>query len=240
MSAMPVISEITAREILDSRGNPTVEADVLLSNGVTGRAAVPIGASAGEHEAVKLGDGDTHRYGGKGVQHAVRNVEDLIAPALKGCDVTDQLGIDSAMIELHGTPHKSKIGANAMLAVALAVARAGAQSIGVPLYRYLGGPIARVMPVPMLNVLNGGAHATNTVDFQEFMIVPVGGETFTDALCIGAEVFHALKKVLLKRKLATGVGDEGGFAPDLRDDEEALKVIIEAIEAGGQLSFEQH
>src|SRR4051812_44821813 len=231
--AMVTISDIKAREILDSRGNPTVEADVILSNGVMGRAAVPSGASTGEHEAVELRDGDAERYGGKGVQNAVQNVEETICPALNGRDPTDQLGIDSAMIELDGTPNKSNLGANAILAVSLGVARAAAQTVNLPLYRYLGGPLARVMPVPMMNIINGGAHATNTVDFQEFMIVPVGAESFSDALRMGAEVFHALKKVLVKRKLATGVGDEGGFAPDLRDDEEAIKVILEAIDAAG-------
>jgi enolase len=230
---MITITEIKAREILDSRGNPTVEADVICSNGIMGRAAVPRGASTGEHDAVELRDGDSHRYNGKGVQHAVQNVEDTIAPALAGRDVTDQLGIDSAMIELDGTPNKSSLGANAILAVSLAAARAGARCSNLPLYRYLGGPLARVMPVPMMNILNGGAHATNTVDFQEFMIVPIGAETFADALCMGTEVFHALKKVLAGRKLATSVGDEGGFAPDLRDDEEALKVILEAIDKAG-------
>jgi enolase len=230
---MDTISQIKAREILDSRGNPTVEADVILSSGIVGRAAVPSGASTGEHEAVELRDGDTHRYGGKGVQRAVQNVEETIAPALAGRDVTDQLGIDTVMIELDGTPNKSHLGANAILAVSLAAARAGAQSVKLPLYRYLGGPLARVMPVPMMNVLNGGAHAANTVDLQEFMIVPVGAETFADALCMGAEVFHALKKVLSSRKLSTGVGDEGGFAPDLKDDEEAIKMLLEAIDAAG-------
>jgi enolase len=230
---MVTISEIKAREIVDSRGNPTVEADVFLSNGIMGRAAVPSGASTGEHEAVELRDGDTDRYLGKGVQNAVQNVEETIAPALKGHDPIDQLGIDSAMIELDGTPNKSNLGANAILSVSLAAARAAASSVGLPLYRYLGGPLARVMPVPMMNILNGGAHATNTVDFQEFMIVPVGAESFAEALRMGTEVFHSLKKVLVKRKLATGVGDEGGFAPDLRDDEEAIKVILEAIDAAG-------
>jgi enolase len=230
---MVTIIDIKAREIIDSRGNPTVEADVILSNGVMGRAAVPSGASTGEHEAVELRDGDAGRYGGKGVQNAVQNVEETICPALKGFDPTDQLGIDSAMIELDGTPNKSNLGANAILAVSLGAARAAAQTVGLPLYRYLGGPLARVMPVPMMNIINGGAHATNTVDFQEFMIVPVGAESFSDALRMGAEVFHCLKKVLVKRKLATGVGDEGGFAPDLRDDEEAIKVILEAIDAAG-------
>ena len=230
---MSQIVDIHAREILDSRGNPTVEADVLLEDGTMGRAAVPSGASTGEHEAIELRDGESDRYGGKGVRHAVRNIEESIKPALHGCEITDQLGIDTAMLELDGTPNKSKLGANALLAVSMASARAAALSLGMPLYRYLGGPLSRVMPVPMMNILNGGAHASNTVDFQEFMIVPVGAETFGDALRMGAEVFHALKKVLGKRKLATGVGDEGGFAPDLRDDEEALNVIIEAIQAAG-------
>jgi enolase len=230
---MSQIAEIHAREILDSRGNPTVEADVILDDGTMGRAAVPSGASTGEHEAVELRDGDTDRYGGKGVRHAVRNVEETIAPGLRGYEITDQLSIDTAMIEMDGTSNKSKLGANAILAVSMASARAAAKTVGLPLYRYLGGPLARVMPVPMMNILNGGAHAANTVDFQEFMIVPVGADTFADALRMGAEVFHALKKVLTKRKLGTGVGDEGGFAPDLRDDEEALKVIIEAIQSAG-------
>jgi len=230
---MVTISEIRAREILDSRGNPTVEADVVLSNGMTGRAAVPSGASTGEHEAVELRDGDAGRYLGKGVSNAVQNVEETIGPALTGHDPTDQLGVDSALIELDGTPNKSNLGANAILAVSLATARAAAQCVGLPLYRYLGGPLARVVPVPMMNIMNGGAHATNTIDFQEFMIVPVGAETFAEALRMGAEVFHHLKKVLVQRKLATGVGDEGGFAPDLRDDEDAIKVILEAIDAAG-------
>jgi enolase len=227
------IVDIHAREILDSRGNPTVEADVILDDGVMGRAAVPSGASTGEHEAIELRDGETDRYGGKGVRHAVRNIEEAIAPALRGCEATDQLGVDTTMLELDGTANKSKLGANSLLAVSMATSRAAALSVGLPLYRYLGGPLARVMPVPMMNILNGGAHASNTVDFQEFMIVPVGAETFSDALRMGAEVFHALKKVLGKRKLSTGVGDEGGFAPDLRDDEEALNVIIEAIQSAG-------
>ena len=230
---MPQIVDIHAREILDSRGNPTVEADVFLDDGIMGRAAVPSGASTGEHEAIELRDGETDRYGGKGVRQAVRNIEETIAPGLRGSEAIDQLAIDTAMLELDGTSNKAKLGANAILAVSMATARAAAQSVGLPLYRYLGGPLARVMPVPMMNILNGGAHATNTVDFQEFMVVPVGGETFADALRMGAEVFHALKKVLNKRKLSTGVGDEGGFAPDLRDDEEALNVIVEAIEAAG-------
>jgi enolase len=230
---MSTILDITAREILDSRGNPTVEADVTLANGGMGRAAVPSGASTGEHEAVELRDGDKERYLGKGVRQAVQNIEEKIAPALADMDATDQIGIDHAMIELDGTANKSALGANAILAVSLACARAAADELGLPLYRYLGGPMSRVMPVPMMNILNGGAHSTNTVDFQEFMIVPVGADTFSDALRMGAEVFHSLKKVLVKRKLSTGVGDEGGFAPDLRDDEEALRVIIEAIESAG-------
>ena len=230
---MPTISEIHAREILDSRGNPTVEADVTLANGIVGRAAVPSGASTGEHEAIEIRDGDKARYGGKGVLNAVKNVEDEIAPALHGHVITDQLGIDARMLELDGTPTKANLGANAILAVSLACARAGAMQSKMPLYRYLGGPLARVMPVPMMNILNGGAHSTNTVDFQEFMIVPVGADSFGDALRMGTEVFHALKKVLVKRKLSTGVGDEGGFAPDLRSDEEAITVILEAIEAAG-------
>ena len=230
---MPTIIDISAREILDSRGNPTVEVDVVLESGAAGRAAVPSGASTGEHEALELRDGDAKRYLGKGVLQAVQNVEEQIAPALRGMDATDQIGIDRLMLELDGTPTKSKLGANAILGVSMAVARAAATELELPLYRYLGGPMARLLPTPLMNVINGGAHATNTVDFQEFMIVPVGAETFSDALRTGAEVFHALKKVLVKRKLATGVGDEGGFAPDLKTDEDAIKVILEAIEAAG-------
>jgi enolase len=228
---MSTIIDIAAREILDSRGNPTVEADVTLASGQTGRAAVPSGASTGEHEARELRDGEATRYLGKGVRKAVQNVEETIAPALMGMLATDQVEIDRTMIELDGTPNKEKLGANAILAVSMATARAAAAETGLPLYRYLGGPLSRTLPVPMMNILNGGAHATNTVDFQEFMIVPVGVESFAEALRVGAEVFHSLKKVLVKRKLATGVGDEGGFAPDLKDDEQALQVIIEAIEA---------
>jgi enolase len=228
---MSTIIDIHAREILDSRGNPTIECDVVLASGATGRAAVPSGASTGEHEALELRDGDSDRYLGKGVQMAVQSVEERIAPALTGMTATDQIAIDRAMIDLDGTDNKGKLGANAILGASLAVARAAADDLGIPLYRYLGGPSARVMPVPMMNILNGGAHATNTVDFQEFMIVPVGAETFGDALRMGAEVFHSLKKVLVKRKLSTGVGDEGGFAPDLKSDEEAITIILEAIEA---------
>ncbi len=230
---MSTIVDITAREILDSRGNPTVEADVTLDSGVVGRAAVPSGASTGEREAVELRDGDKARYGGKGVLNAVQAIEEQIAPALAGMSAQDQMGIDNAMLELDGTPNKAKLGANAILAVSLATARAAAEDVDMPLWRYLGGPMARTMPVPMMNILNGGAHATNTVDFQEYMIVPIGAETFRDALRMGAEVFHALKKVLVKRGLATGVGDEGGFAPDLKTDEDALKLVIEAIESAG-------
>jgi len=230
---MSVISEIVAREILDSRGNPTVEVDVLLDSGAAGRAAVPSGASTGEHEALELRDGDNKRYLGKGVLRAVRNVEKEISPALVGFDPMDQIGLDRTLIALDGTKTKSKLGANAMLGVSMAAARAAAHDLGVPLYRYLGGASARTLPVPLMNIINGGAHATNTVDFQEFMIVPVGALTFHDALRTGAEIFHALKKVLMKRKLATGVGDEGGFAPDLPSDEDAIKVILEAIVAAG-------
>ena len=230
---MSTILDITAREILDSRGNPTVEADVVLTTGTMGRAAVPSGASTGEHEAMELRDNDKARFGGKGVRNAIKNIEERISPALNGFDITDQIGIDQTMIELDGTDNKSALGANAILAVSLAAARAAATEVGLPLYRYLGGPLSRVMPVPMMNIINGGAHAANTVDFQEFMIVPVGAETFSEGLRMGVEVFHSLKKVLTKRKLGTNVGDEGGFAPDLRDDEEALRVIIEAIEGAG-------
>jgi len=228
-----LISDIVAREILDSRGNPTVEADVILSSGVVGRAAVPSGASTGEHEAIELRDNDKERYLGKGVQMAVQNIVETIAPALSGADATDQMSIDAALIELDGTPNKGNLGANAILAVSMATARAAALELGLPLWRYLGGPLTRVMPVPMMNILNGGAHATNTVDLQEYMIVPVGAESFSEGLRMGAEVFHALKKVLVKRKLSTGVGDEGGFAPDLKSDEEAITVVLEAIEAAG-------
>ena len=230
---MSTILDIRAREIIDSRGNPTVEADVTLASGAFGRAAVPSGASTGEHEALELRDGDADRWGGKGVSLAVQSIEASIAPALDGLMASDQINIDRTLIELDGTPNKGKLGANAILAVSMACARAAADDASMPLYRYLGGPMARVLPVPMMNILNGGAHATNTVDFQEYMVVPVGAETFADAVRMGAEVFHALKKVLLKRKLATGVGDEGGFAPDLASDGDALKVVVEAIESAG-------
>ena len=230
---MSTILAVQAREILDSRGNPTVEADVILEDGTYGRAAVPSGASTGEHEAHELRDGDAARYLGRGVQKAIANVSRLIEPALIGLDVTEQLTIDRTLIALDGTKTKARLGANAMLAVSMASARAAAASVDLPLHKYLGGPMARTLPVPLMNILNGGAHATNTVDFQEYMIVPVGATSFSDALRMGTEVFHALKKVLVKRKLSTGVGDEGGFAPDLASDQAALDVVIEAIEAAG-------
>jgi enolase len=228
----PIVS-VSAREILDSRGNPTIEVDVILETGAAGRAAVPSGASTGEREAVELRDGDPARYGGKGVLSAVANVNGEIAEALSDMDATDQMAIDRTMIELDGTENKGRLGANAILGVSMAVARAASIEVGLPLYRYLGGPMARTLPVPMMNILNGGAHATNTVDFQEFMIVPVGAESFSDGLRMGTQVFHQLKKVLVARKLSTGVGDEGGFAPNLGSDEDALKIIIEAIESAG-------
>ena len=230
---MSAIISVTAREILDSRGNPTIEADVVLDSGAAGRAAVPSGASTGEREAMEMRDGDGNRYGGKGVLNAVANVNSEIAEALEDLDATDQLVIDRTMVALDGTENKSRLGANALLAVSMATARAAAQDVGLPLYRYLGGPMARTLPVPLMNILNGGAHATNTVDFQEFMIVPVGAESFSEALRMGTSVFHSLKRVLVERGLSTGVGDEGGFAPNLGSDEDALKVIIEAIEAAG-------
>ncbi len=230
---MAAIVSISAREILDSRGNPTVEVDVILETGAAGRAAVPSGASTGEREAVELRDGDPARYDGKGVLTACANVNGEIAAALEDMDATDQMAIDRTMIELDGTENKGRLGANALLGVSMATARAAAAEVGLPLYRYLGGPMARTLPVPMMNILNGGAHATNTVDFQEFMIIPVGAESFSEGLRMGTQVFHALKKVLVGRKLSTGVGDEGGFAPNLPSDEDALKAIIEAIEAAG-------
>lgn len=222
------ITEIHAREILDSRGNPTVEADVFLGDGSMGRAAVPSGASTGEHEAMELRDDDPKRYGGKGVLHAVQNVNDKIVEELEGQDASNQRAIDSAMIRLDGSPNKANLGANAILAVSMACARASAVSLKLPLYRYLGG-VANVMPVPMMNILNGGAHADSNVDFQEFMAMPVGAESFSEALQWGAEVFHALKSVLKKRGYSTGVGDEGGFAPSLKANVEAMDLILEAI-----------
>ncbi len=227
------IVDVHARQILDSRGNPTVEAEVVLGDGALGRAAVPSGASTGEHEAVELRDGDPERYLGKSVLTAVGNVNLPIADALQGMDATDQRGIDEAMLEIDGTPNKSKLGANAILAVSMACARAGANALKIPLYRYLGGVAANVVPVPMMNILNGGAHADSNVDFQEFMAMPVGAETFSDALQWGAEVFHTLKSVLKKRGYNTAVGDEGGFAPSLKANVEAIELILEAIEQAG-------
>jgi enolase len=230
---MSSIDFISARQILDSRGNPTLEADVILDDGNMGRAAVPSGASTGEHEAVELRDDDKKVYVGKGVLKAVDNVNTKIAPELIGLDPRDQEAIDHLMIEMDGTPNKAKLGANAMLAVSLAVAKAAAKTSALPLYRYLGGPAAKTLPVPMMNILNGGKHADNNVDFQEFMIQPWGFDTFSEALRAGVEIYHALKKVLHKAGMSTAVGDEGGFAPDLKDNEDALKVIGEAVTAAG-------
>jgi len=227
------LQSIHAREILDSRGNPTLEVDVILEDGAIGRAAVPSGASTGAYEACELRDGDKNRYLGKGVLKAVKNVNDIIAPKLLGMRASAQLDIDRAMIDLDGTPNKAKLGANAILGVSLAVAHAAASSVGLPLYRYLGGAGAKVLPVPMMNVLNGGKHADSTVDFQEFMIMPVGASSFREALRMGAEVFHHLKKVLHDRHLNTAVGDEGGFAPDLKSPDEALELLAKAIETAG-------
>jgi len=228
---MSTIIDVHAREILDSRGNPTVEAEVVLASGVSASAAVPSGASTGEHEAVELRDGDAARYGGKGVLDAVRNVNETIGPRLEGMDASDQIGVDGEMLDLDGTPNKGRLGANAILSVSMAVARAAADEASLPLYRYLGGAMAHVLPVPQMNVLNGGAHASNNVDVQEFMIVPVGAETFREGLRMGVEVFHSLKKVLAKQGLSTAVGDEGGFAPNLKSNEAALEALMAAIEA---------
>ncbi len=230
---MSLIETIHAREILDSRGNPTVEAEVSLISGETGRAAVPSGASTGEHEAVELRDSDKKRYGGKGVRQAVENINRRIADELEGFDALDQAEVDAALIALDGTPTKAKLGANALLAVSLATARAAATYMEMPLYRYLGGANARTLPVPMMNIINGGAHADNNVDFQEFMVMPVGAKSFPEALRTGAEIFHALKSVLKQRGLATSVGDEGGFAPNLRSNEEAIETILEAVNVAG-------
>jgi enolase len=236
---MSMIESVHAREILDSRGNPTVEAEVLLESGALGRAAVPSGASTGENEAVELRDGDKSRYLGKGVRHAVENVNKQIANAIVDLDAFDQAAVDRAMIELDDTPNKSKLGANAMLAVSLACARAAATELEIPLYRYLGGTNAKTLPVPLMNIINGGAHADNNVDFQEFMIAPAGAPSFAEALRWGAEVFHTLKGVLKKRGYATAVGDEGGFAPSLKSNDEAIEVILEAITAAGYTPGEQ-
>ena len=230
---MTTILDVIAREILDSRGNPTVEVEVYLEGGAVGRAAVPSGASTGAFEAVELRDGDKSRYLGKGVQKAVENVNNIIAEEIIGMDALDQIGIDKLMIELDGTPNKGKLGANAILGVSLAVAKAAANQLGVPLYQYIGGVNAKVMPVPMMNILNGGEHADNTVDIQEFMIMPVGAGSFKEALCMCAEVFHNLKSVLKDKGYSTAVGDEGGFAPDLKTNEEAIEVILEAVEKAG-------
>ena len=230
---MSVIESVYAREVLDSRGNPTVEVEVVLESGAEGRAIVPSGASTGAFEAVELRDGDKSRYLGKGTQTAVDNVNNIIAEQLEGMESTDQPGIDALLLELDGTPNKGKLGANAILGVSMAVARASAEELGLPLYQYIGGVNAKQLPVPMMNILNGGEHADNSVDVQEFMILPVGAPTFKEGLRMGAEVFHSLKKVLSERGLACGVGDEGGFAPNLGSNREALELIVEAIEKAG-------
>src|ERR1700733_6040431 len=227
------IVKVIAREILDSRGNPTVEAEIHLADGTIGRAAVPSGASTGEHEAVELRDNDKSRYLGKGTKKAAENISKLISPALVGLDAADQTLVDQTMLKLDGTANKGNLGANAILAVSMAVARASAESEMTPLYRYLGGVGARVLPVPMMNVINGGAHADSSVDLQEFMLAPIGATTFSDALRMGAETFHTLKGVLKKRGYSTAVGDEGGFAPNLKSNEEALEVVLEAITKAG-------
>jgi enolase len=229
----PIIADVHAREILDSRGNPTIEVDVILEDGSFGSAAVPSGASTGEHEACELRDGDSSRYGGKGTQKAVENVNIIIAEALEDMDADDQHEIDELLIDLDGTANKSHLGANAILGVSMAVAKAAAASYGTPLYRYLGGIVGNTLPVPMMNILNGGKHADNTVDIQEFMVMPVGADTFSDALRMGTEIFHALRSVLKKSNYNTSVGDEGGFAPSLKSNEEAFDVIMNAILAAG-------
>jgi enolase len=230
---MSFITSIVARQILDSRGNPTVEVDVHTSEGSMGRAAVPSGASTGKHEAVELRDGDKKVYGGKGVLKAVENVNDTIAEELYGFEVTDQRGLDQAMLAMDGTENKSKLGANAMLAVSLAAAKAGALSTGLPLYRYIGGTNARTLPMPMMNILNGGAHADNKIDFQEFMVMPIGASTFSEGLRWGVEIFHTLKSVLKDKGYSTNVGDEGGFAPNIQSNEEAIETVLKAIEKAG-------
>ncbi|MFT5471914.1 MAG: enolase [Candidatus Promineifilaceae bacterium] len=230
---MSTIANVVARQIIDSRGNPTVEADVLLESGVVGRAAVPSGASTGENEAIELRDGDEKRYLGKGVLKAVENVTDIIGPEIFGRDAFDQVDIDRAMIELDGTPNKKKLGANATLAVSLAVAKAAAEEAGLPLFRYIGGANARILPVPMMNVLNGGSHSDAPIDIQEFMIIPQGASCFSEALRAGAEIFHALKSVLKGMNLSTAVGDEGGFAPGLESNEQAIEVLLKAIKKAG-------
>jgi enolase 1/2/3 len=230
---MSYISEIFARQILDSRGNPTVEVDVLTDEGALGRAAVPSGASTGAHEAVELRDGDKKKFGGKGVLKAINNVNETIGPKLLGYDVADQTGIDEMMIVLDGTPNKANLGANAILAVSMAVAKAAAEEAGLPLFRYVGGTNAKTLPIPMMNILNGGAHADNKIDFQEFMVMPVGAESFSEGLQWGVDVFHALKSVLKKKGYSTNVGDEGGFAPNIQSNEEAIETVLTAIGAAG-------
>ena len=230
---MSYIAEIFARQILDSRGNPTVEVDVITDEGALGRAAVPSGASTGVHEAVELRDGDKKKYLGRGVLKAVAHVNDDIAPALLGYDVADQTGIDEMMIQLDGTPNKGKLGANAILAVSMAVAKAAAEEAALPLYRYIGGTNAKVLPIPMMNILNGGAHADNKIDFQEFMVMPVGAGSFSEGLRWGVEIFHALKSVLKKKGYSTNVGDEGGFAPNIQSNEEAIETVLTAIQSAG-------
>ena len=236
---MPFIADLKARQVLDSRGNPTVEVDVITDAGALGRAAVPSGASTGIHEAVELRDNDKKVYLGKGVTKAVENVNEVLALELLGLDVTDQAGIDALMLELDGTKNKGKLGANALLAVSLAVAKAAAIELDIPLYRYVGGTNARTMPVPMMNILNGGAHADNKIDFQEFMIMPVGATTFSEGLRWGVEIFHALKSTLKKKGYSTNVGDEGGFAPNIQSNEEAIETVLEAIKAAGFKSGSQ-
>lgn len=236
---MPIVEDIYARQILDSRGNPTIEVDVITSDGCTGRAAVPSGASTGMHEAVELRDGDSSVYMGKGVLKAVENVNEIIAPELEGISVYEQQSIDRLMIELDGTGNKSRMGANAILGVSLACARAASASLGMPLYRYVGGIQGNLLPVPMMNILNGGAHADNGIDFQEFMVMPLGASTFSEALRMGTEVFHHLKKVLHSQGLSTNVGDEGGFAPNIRNNTEALELVLRAIEAAGYVPGSQ-
>ena len=230
---MSYIAEIFSRQILDSRGNPTVEVDIITDEGAMGRAAVPSGASTGIHEAVELRDGDKKVYGGKGVLKAVQNVNNIITPALLGYDVADQTGIDEMMIQLDGTGNKGKLGANAILAVSMAVAKAAAEEASLPLYRYIGGTNAKTLPIPMMNILNGGAHADNKIDFQEFMVMPVGATTFSEGLRWGVEIFHALKTVLKKKGYSTNVGDEGGFAPNIQSNEEAIETVLIAIDAAG-------
>ena len=228
-----IITDIRAREIIDSRGNPTVEVDVELESGVIGRAAVPSGASTGEHEAVELRDGDAERFLGKGVLQAVENVDSVIAPELIGLDACDQISVDQAMLDLDGTPNKGKLGANAILGVSLACAHAASDALGLPLYKYLGGPNARILPVPMMNVINGGSHSDAPIAFQEFMIRPIGAASFSEAIRMGAECFHSLKKVLKSRGLSTAVGDEGGFAPEFEGTEDALDTLCLAVEKAG-------